>query len=200
MQLSVHVAPRNAFAKSDLFAMHRLRAKVFSDRKGWQVPVMSGMEIDGYDALDPYYMLLREQSGLLRGCWRLLPTEGPYMLRDTFPQLLHGEPAPCAPDVWELSRFAMENSGQPGFGFSDVALQSVCEIIRFGHGHGIREYVTVTTTSVERMLTRAGVVLRRFGPALEVGVETAVAVRVDIAASMAHLGLALHQSGLYMRH
>jgi len=198
MQLSVQVAPRKAFVQSDLYAMHRLRAKVFSDRKGWQVPVMSGMEIDGYDALEPHYMLLREADGMLRGCWRLLPTDGPYMLKNTFPQLLHGEAAPCAPDVWELSRFAMENGGQPGFGFSGVALQSVCEIIRFGHRQGIREYVTVTTTSVERMLMRAGVVLRRFGPALEVGVETAVAIRVDIVASIAALGL--DTSHLHTRH
>lgn len=194
MQLVVNAGPRTNFSKPDLVAMHRLRARVFSDRKGWQVPVMSGMEIDGYDALDPYYVLLHEQGGVLRGCWRLLPTDGPYMLKDTFPQLLHGAPAPCDPQVWELSRFAMDHGALPGFGFSTAALQSVMAVIEFGQRCGIREFVTVTTTSVERMLRRAGLALHRFGPALEVGVETAVAIRVDIAASLAALGPTTYQN------
>ncbi len=41
------------------------------------------------------------------GSWRLLPTTGPYMLRDVFPQLLHGVAAPAAADTWEISRFAV---------------------------------------------------------------------------------------------
>jgi len=41
------------------------------------------------------------------GCWRLLPTTGPYMLKDIFSHLLWGKPAPEQPDVWEISRFAI---------------------------------------------------------------------------------------------
>ncbi|WP_235935013.1 acyl-homoserine-lactone synthase [Undibacterium crateris] len=67
MQLNLEIAARTAFPKSELFAMQRLRAKVFSGRMGWEVPVMSGMEIDGYDAMDPYYMMMREEGGILRG-------------------------------------------------------------------------------------------------------------------------------------
>jgi acyl homoserine lactone synthase len=189
MNLNVQIAARHDFQKPALNAMHRLRAKVFSDRKGWDVPVLSGMEIDGYDAIDPYYMLMTEDGGLLRGCWRLLPTDGPYMLKDTFPELLHGEAAPQDPHIWELSRFAIETEGEHSFGFSNIAMQSIGEIIRFGHDHAITQYITVTTTAIERMLRRAGVVIRRFGPPLTIGVETAVAIYVDIEASMASLGL-----------
>jgi acyl homoserine lactone synthase len=35
-------------------------------------------------------MMMREEGGILRGCWRLLPTVGPYMLKDSFPAFLHG--------------------------------------------------------------------------------------------------------------
>ncbi|TFW10739.1 acyl-homoserine-lactone synthase [Massilia arenosa] len=190
MTLTVQIAARHNFNKPDLCAMHRLRAKVFSDRKGWDVPVLSGMEIDGYDAIDPFYMLMRDdQGGLIRGCWRILPTDGPYMLKDTFPELLHGEPAPEDPHVWELSRFAIETGGDNKFGFSDIAMQSIGEIIRFGHQSGITQYITVTTTAIERMLKRAGVVIRRFGPPIVIGVETAVAIYVDIEPSMDALGL-----------
>jgi acyl homoserine lactone synthase len=81
MVMNIQIAARKDFKSRDLWEMHKLRAKVFKDRLGWEVPVLSGMEIDGYDALDPYYMLIRAPgSSALRGCWRLLPTEGPYML------------------------------------------------------------------------------------------------------------------------
>ncbi|MBY0239755.1 MAG: GNAT family N-acetyltransferase [Burkholderiaceae bacterium] len=189
MQLTVEIAARNAFAKPDLFAMHRLRAKVFSERKRWEVPILGDMEIDGYDAIDPHYMLMRSDQGVVRGCWRLLPTDGPYMLKDTFPEYLHGQDAPQDPRIWELSRFAIESSGEQSFGFSQLALQSVTEIIRYGHEHGIAHYVTVTATAIERMLKRAGVVTRRLGPPVKADGETAVAIYVDIAPSMQALRL-----------
>jgi len=180
MSLTVEIATRRDFRNSDLWDMHKLRAKIFHTRMGWNVPLMSGMEIDGYDAIDPYYMMMREPEGILRGCWRLLPTEGPYMLKDTFAQLLHGITPPNDPVIWELSRFAIETEGQQVFGFSDIAMQSILEIIAYGSRVGIKQYVTVTTTAIERMLRRAGVVIKRFGPPIAIGVENAVALYVDI--------------------
>jgi acyl homoserine lactone synthase len=184
MALQIRIAARREFKSKDLWEMHKLRAKVFKDRLGWEVPVLSGMEIDGYDALEPHYMMIREPGdGVLRGCWRLLPTEGPYMLKDSFPVLLHGQPAPSHPAIWELSRFAIETDGSAHFGFSQITMESIGEIISFGHRSGIAEYVTVTTTAIERLLRRAGVVTRRFGLPVTIGVEQAVALYVDVDAT-----------------
>ncbi len=160
--------------------MHTLRAKVFRGRLGWEVPVLSGMEIDGYDALEPRYMLMRDDD-TLRGCWRLLPTEGPYMLKDSFPQLLDGQEAPSDPHIWELSRFAIETEGAGSYGFSEMTMESIQAIIRHAHERGLSRYVTVTTTAIERMLRRAGVVTTRIGAPQAVGIETAVALYVEIA-------------------
>jgi acyl homoserine lactone synthase len=183
MSISFEIAPRHSFPAADLNAMHILRAKIFKGRMGWDVPVFDGLEIDGYDAINPLYMMMRGQNGIVRGCWRLLPTEGPYMLRDSFPELLHGRAAPNDPKIWELSRFAIETEGTSIFGFSSVALKSIGEIIAYGYRNDIEEYVTVTTTAIERMLKRAGVVITRFGPPIVIGVETAVALSVDVRAS-----------------
>jgi acyl homoserine lactone synthase len=180
MSLQIQIASRREFPTQELGDMHRLRAKVFKDRMGWDVPLMSGMEIDGYDAIEPTYMMIREPGGSLRGCWRILPTEGPYMLKDSFPQLLHGQPAPADPKIWELSRFAIETEGRHSFGFSEVAMESIGEIIAYGHKMGVDQYVTVTTTAIERLLRRAGVVTSRFGPPIQIGVENAIALYVDI--------------------
>ena len=90
MSNQIQVGMRKDFQSKDLWEMHRLRTRVFKDRMGWEVPILSGMEIDGYDAIDPYSMVIRGAENVVCGCWRMLPTEGPYMLKDTFPELLHG--------------------------------------------------------------------------------------------------------------
>ena len=192
MALQINIAARREFPSHDLWEMHTLRAKVYQGRLGWEVPVMSGMEIDGYDALDPHYMMMREpgagaKAGILRGCWRLLPTEGPYMLKDSFPQLLHGQSAPCDEHIWELSRFAIETGGSDHFGFSAITMESFAAILRYGHERAIERYVTVTTTAMERLLRRGGIVTERLGPPVVIGVETAVALYVDIEATCAVL-------------
>lgn len=179
MSMQIRIAPRRAFASKELWEMHTLRAKVFRGRLGWEVPVLSGMEIDGYDALEPRYMLMRDGE-TLRGCWRLLPTEGPYMLKDSFPQLLDGQEAPSDPQIWELSRFAIETEGAGSYGFSEMTMESIEAIIRHAHQRGLSRYVTVTTTAIERMLRRAGVITNRIGAPQAVGIETAVALYVEI--------------------
>lgn len=176
----IKIASRKEFASKDLWEMHRLRAKVFKGRMGWEVPIMSGMEIDGYDALDPYYMMIREPAKGLRGGMRVLPTEGPYMLKDTFPELLYGHPAPEDPKIWEISRFAIEAEGPHGFGFSELILDALRELVTFGDKMGIEHYVMVTTSSIERMMRRAGFAVTRFGSPMRIGVENAVALDFDI--------------------
>jgi acyl homoserine lactone synthase len=184
MGMHIQIAARKDFKSLDLHEMHRLRAKVFKDRLGWEVPVLSGMEIDGYDALEPFYMMIREtDAGALRGCWRLLPTEGPYMLKDSFAELLHGEAAPQHARIWELSRFAIETDPQSRFGFSEITIESFGEMIRYGRTNGIDRFVTVTTTGFERLLRRAGVVTTRLGEPEQIGIEKAVALYVEVEAT-----------------
>ncbi|HEX5362946.1 MAG TPA: acyl-homoserine-lactone synthase, partial [Gallionella sp.] len=164
----------------DLWEMHKLRNQVFKEQMGWDVPVMSGMEIDGYDAINPHYLMIRDTLDGVRGCLRILPTEGPYMLKDTFPELLYGQKAPEDKKTWELSRFAIRSDDSRGFGFSGMTLDALREIVRFGDQMGIERYVLVTTISIERMMRRSGFAITRFGPPMRIGVETTVAIDFDI--------------------
>ena len=184
MSLTIQISTRRDFKNSELNEMHRLRAKIFGERKGWEVQIDKGMEIDGFDAVNPHYMMMREPGGVLRGCWRLLTTEGPYMLKNTFPQLLHGSLPPRDPKIWELSRFAIETRAQSTFGFSEIAIRSIGQILIYGRQAGIEQYVTVTTTAVERMLLKAGVSIKRIGPPMMIGIEKAVAIYVNIRESV----------------
>ena len=59
-------------------------------------------------------------------------------------------------------------------------MESVAAIIGYAHERGIERYVTVTTTAIERLLRRAGVVTARLAPPLPIGVEMAVALFVEV--------------------
>ncbi len=180
MMLKVKIAQRKYFKSEDLWAMHMLRARVFKDRMGWEVPVLSGMEIDGYDAINPIYMLVKEKTGQIRGCWRVLPTEGPYMLKDSFPELLHGLEAPESKNIWELSRFAIETEESSSFGFANLTLECIKEMMAYGQKHQIEKFITVTTTAIERLLKRSGCAITRLGPPAVIGIENAVALYLDV--------------------
>ncbi|WP_233868989.1 acyl-homoserine-lactone synthase [Paraburkholderia adhaesiva] len=181
MQTTIRTGLSQDFDKNEIHEMYRLRARVFCDRMGWDIPTIDGMEIDGYDALGPHYMLIQDPSGRVLGCWRTMPTDGPNMLRDTFGHLLEDRSAPAGHHIWELSRFAIESNNDQAFGFADLTTQAIRTAISFADRMGISRYVTVTTTSMERMLRHTGMEVSRIGQPQRIGVENAVAL--DIAMS-----------------
>jgi acyl homoserine lactone synthase len=181
MQAAIQIGTRQEFDNNDITEMFRLRARVFRDRMGWDIPTIAGMEVDGYDALGPYYMVIKDSAGRVCGCWRMMPTEGPNMLRDTFSQLLEDKSAPAGRHIWELSRFAIESSNEHAFGFADLTTQAIRSAISFADRMGISQYVTVTTTPIERMLRRTGMELSRLGPPQRIGVENAVALKIAMS-------------------
>lgn len=182
MNSKITIDKQCSFDLDALAQMHRLRARIFGERMGWAVTVLSGMEIDDYDACSPHYMLVRDEVDAVCGCWRLLPTLGPYMLRDTFPQLLYGQEAPASPRIWELSRFAIVSNEQSGFGFGGLALDAMRAVVTFADRRNLTSYVTVTTTAVERLLVRARISTQRFGPPIRIGNVHAVALSIDLGA------------------
>ncbi|QDL55779.1 acyl-homoserine-lactone synthase [Rhodoferax aquaticus] len=167
----------------DALGMHRLRHEVFAQRLGWDVQSCDGLERDRFDDVeDVAYVLAKSANGVVEGCWRLLPTTGPNMLRDTFPELLHGQTAPCADDCWEMSRFAVSSSpsltANGTFGPLSKALMT--QSAYFAAENGIKRYVTVTTPILERMLKRQGLNIHRIGPPIKVGVAAAVACFIEV--------------------
>ena len=170
--------------ETTLRQMYRLRHAVFHDRLGWDVNSDDGMEHDEFDQANPVYVLVRGNDDDLEACWRLLPTNGPYMLKDVFPQLLAGQPAPQRADVWELSRFAVAEgkADAAGFGLSNIPVRMVQAAVRFARENGIERYVSVTSVAVERMFRKLGVHVERLGPPLRIGRVLTVACSLEIDA------------------
>lgn len=169
--------------------MHRLRAEVFAGRLGWDVKVVDGQEIDEFDALDDvHYLIAKGPGGIVNACWRLLPTTGPNMLANVFPELLGGATAPASSDCWELSRFAVaadrldnaDSAGTHQIGFGELSVALMAESTKFAQAHGIARYVTVTTAAIERLLRKQGVNVHRLAAPLRIGNVLAVACFIEI--------------------
>lgn len=169
----------------DLAQMHRLRCRVFKERLEWDVQTSGDMELDEFDVLRPVHLLYRSIDGSIQGCVRLLPSTGPTMVRDTFPLLLDGQPAPRSNKVWESSRFALDvAAGTPkaSGGLATATFELFAAMLEFGLSIQLSQIVTVTDARMERILRRAGWPLRAIGTARPLGNTTAVAGYLEISA------------------
>lgn len=183
MEHQISTGSPDSMQPLDMEGMFRLRHEVFAVKLGWEVKSEEGLERDEFDDVpEVVYMVAKATGGSIDACWRLLPTLGPNMLRDTFPELLHGQAAPAAEDCWELSRFAVatDRAGTSNASVGPLSKGLMAQSVEFAIEHGIARYVTVTTPIMERMLKHTGLNVHRVGPPLRIGVASAVAVYIEI--------------------
>lgn len=157
--------------------MHRLRRKVFKDRLAWAVSVPGDLEMDRYDTLDPSYLIVKDGLSIL-GSVRLLPTTGPNMLADTFPELLDGGSAPNYDLITESSRFCVDATATDAVtegGLRQATFMLFAGMLEWGRARDLRSIATATDVRMERILRRAGWPLDRLGAPRRLGVTIAVA-------------------------
>ncbi|MCG8694477.1 MAG: hypothetical protein MI806_24990 [Minwuiales bacterium] len=151
--------------RSELQAMYRLRCRVFKERLDWEVDVRDGEERDRFDLLHPTYVLAYDRPGELLGTMRLLPSTGPYMLRDVFPVLLEGRAAPTKPGAWESSRFAVDCDLKDSRGLAAlnrVTGEMFCGVIEHCLANDIDQMLMVYDVRVARLLRRLGGQLSKY--------------------------------------
>jgi acyl homoserine lactone synthase len=153
-------------SKASLFpqetdAMFRNRAEIFSKRLGWDVIVKDGYERDRFDDLDPLYLVsVDPATEKYWGSLRLLPTSGPNMLRDVFPQLLEEGEVVESATIWESSRIcAVAAPGQPerskngvGYVLSEL-IEGIGEVALIA---GLTQIVSVFDARILRVLKAVG--------------------------------------------
>lgn len=144
----------------------RYRYGVFVQRLQWKLGDEHGLEQDQFDMEDTMHLVARDAYGDIVGCGRLLPTDGPYLLGDVFPELFNGMPPPRDANIWELSRFAVSASTMdPAAGNTQrLAERLLLQALRFCAQRGVAQLLAVTTPPVERLMRKAGVELTRTGP------------------------------------
>ena len=193
----IEMPERGTEAAWKLDGMFRLRHEVFKERLDWEVGSVGGKERDMFDDLDPVYIVC-EHEGQVLGSWRLLPTVGPYMLKDVFPELLYGMPAPEASDVWEISRFAVSKriAGNESLGTIKMVTNLLLEqLFDFAARRKISRIVAVADLRFERILKRAGLLTQRFGPPMQIGVTKAISGYADVSElNLRRLQLSAHSA------
>lgn len=145
--------------------MYRLRARQFSDRRGWKVVVENQREVDAFDRLMPMYVCLVAEGQLLASL-RLLPTVGSHMLVDVFPETMGGLAPIRDPRVWESSRFCVDTEATRLFGSDgiNVATRAILAgLFQMVGALGLKNVVSVYDVFVERILRRAGCRFDRLG-------------------------------------
>jgi acyl homoserine lactone synthase len=162
-----------SFFPKEIDAMFRNRAETFSARLGWEVVVQNGYERDIFDDANPLYLVsVDPDSEEYWGSLRLLPTTGPNMLRDVFPQLLDEAYIESA-TIWESSRIcAATVAGQPDRNRSRV--NYVLRELILGIGEvavaaGLTQIVSVFDARMFRVLKAAGCSLQVIGTPQRIG-------------------------------
>jgi len=135
-----------------LLDMHRLRARVFKDQLQWEVDVdPEGLEVDRFDMPETVYLLGVSKSNRVVGSWRLLPSSGPTMLHDIWPQFLETLPMPSSEDVYEVSRFAVSAPEEEQAG---IVGEMFCGLTELCLAADIKEIFTLYDEKVARIIRR----------------------------------------------
>jgi acyl homoserine lactone synthase len=156
----------------EIAQMHEIRKRTFYDRLHWQVKTLRSWEIDEFDALNPLYLLSIGDEGNVRGSLRLLPTTGPNMLADVFPELLPGDMRIESATVWESSRFSVDQEAAAER--SDNLLnrttgELLIGIVEVGLLAGLTEVVSVYDAMFARILKRANCAAELIGKPARLG-------------------------------
>jgi acyl homoserine lactone synthase len=186
-------------------SQHRLRRKLFIDRQNYAVPVYNELEYDQYDTPAATYVVRRDPHGVVRAVNRLIPSTMPYMIRDLWPDLLSACPMPDSWEIWESSRFGVDNDLDPATRERYLS-ELLCGIVEFGLRRNVSWFLALLTAPlVRRSLIAAGLDVEVLGPARAIGgCPPALPIRVNVTeASVAELrrrkGLAgpvLNETGL----
>ena len=138
--------------------MHRMRARVFGGRLGWDVHCAHGEERDELDGASPVYLVHTSSENVVDGSCRLLPTTGPTLMErcfvDTMPDVAHLS----SPSIWECTRFCVEHTAVEvrDSRVSRVTLSLIQTIVRVSAESGIDSILANFDLRTMRICRKAG--------------------------------------------
>lgn len=108
------------------------------------------------------------------------------MLRDIFPELLDGTETPCDPQVWEISRFAVDRVTDSRNRHNTVnrfTSELFAGMVEWALLYGIREIVAVYDARIGRLLNKIDFKPNWVSQSQRIGNTIAVAGRFEISDS-----------------
>ena len=167
-------ASYSALFPYEIDSMFRSRAETFRDRLDWEVVVKEGYERDRFDEENPLYLIsVDPATGEYWGSLRLLPTIGPNMLRDVFPQLLSDHGVVSCSTIWESSRICVSrresHADRTHHGISLALCELILGIAEVAILAGLTQIVSVFDARMLRVLRATGCNPKVIGTPMRVG-------------------------------
>lgn len=177
-------------------ALAEYRHKVFVEHLGWELPdAQPGIERDQFDRPDTVYVVVKDIDGHICGCARLLSTQQAYLLGSIFPELLGNQALPCAPEIWELSRYTTQRTSADvpcGDDAKERFRLLLKAVVETALEKGARRLITFSYTSVERLARSFGIHVHRAGAPQPIDGRPVVAFWVELdLQTFAALGIAI---------
>ncbi len=154
---------------------HRLRHRLFIQRRGWKLPSHNGLEYDQFDTPAAKYLIWLDPDHQARAVTRLIPTTSSYMLRSLWSDWPDIE-LPNDPRIWEASRFGCDHSLTPTLRRQATA-ELICACQEFGVSEDIERYICVMPLRIlKRVIAAVGCPVELLSaPRAMDGLRTAVA-------------------------
>jgi len=150
------------FYRDALEQMYRVRHRLFVDQMKWEaLRKPDGREIDQFDNENAIYLLLIE-DGQVTGSHRLLPTTGPHLFSDVFPDMCEQRGRQTGPAVYELNRTGMDPLLPRDRQLAGMRLLLV-GLLEFAHGAGMEKLTLLTSLNALYHCLMAGVTVNPLG-------------------------------------
>lgn len=169
----LYITPENKHLyKAQLQEMYELRYRVFKKRLNWQLQTKDAQEKDSYDNKYTCYVLYLDKEKKVRGCVRVIPTSRRYMIKNTFSAIRPIKPLPVNSNIWEISRFAVDNvnTQAPRIGtISQITYLLCAGLLEFALANKISKYIFVAGLGMESVFKKIGWFPNRLSHETEIG-------------------------------
>lgn len=149
--------------REDLDNMYRFRHKVFFDKLNWDVNSEDGMEKDQYDEKETYYLIYKDEKGIVRGCVRFIEMVNECMFDDPFKDMLPNVHEFKRPGYWEVSRFAIDTKSDDNYKSymqTNITKMLITGVIEFGLiSKKVECYLATSYSSIKRLYTKYGLII-----------------------------------------
>ncbi|PTL81866.1 acyl-homoserine-lactone synthase [Vitiosangium sp. GDMCC 1.1324] len=139
----IHAGNRHHYEEA-LEQHHRIRHDIYvGERKWMELERPDGREIDQFDTDKAVYLLGIEPGRGVVGGSRLVPTLGPNLMSDVFPELANVRGLPRAYDIFEWTRIFIIPAKRESGRLSQAAGIVYCGILEFCLSQHIRQLSVV---------------------------------------------------------
>lgn len=174
----------------------KLRHNGFIERQKYDVKVFDGLEYDQYDTPATTYFIYSSDGKNVEGVSRLIPTQQGCMLKDYWPDLVQDKSLLSSDDVWESTRFCIDNKLSPDYR-RNICNQLACAHIEFGLAYNIRMIIGLMPTLILRsVFEKSGVRLDRLGEVFQIGDHSKVQA-AGIPIDYTQIDSVLKKTGLF---